>query len=74
MNIPNTFSNFNTAVKSEVNFDGIGTWASMNLALINLDHYAENGMINPQVQKVFDHFPNTYVEINPSGTDIHIPN
>ena len=55
-----------------MNFDGIGTRASKNLALIDLDHCVENGMIAPWAQTVIDHFSDAYVEISPSRMDNHI--
>lgn len=72
VSIPNTFSDFDTAVKVEVKFDGIGTRASKNLALIDLDHCVENGNVVPLAQELIDHFPDAYVKISPSGTGIHI--
>ena len=72
VSIPNTFSDFDTAVKAAVKFDGIGTRASRNLALINLVHRVENGIIAPWAQEIIDHFPDAYVEISPSETGIHI--
>lgn len=72
VNIPNTFSDFDTAIKAVVKFDGIGTRASRNLALIDLDHCVENSSVVPWAQTVIDHFPDAYVEISPSRTGIHI--
>ena len=72
VSIPNTFSDFDTVIKALVKFDGIGTRASKNLALIGLDHCVENGSVVPWAQEIIDHFPDAYVEISPSETDIHI--
>lgn len=57
VNIPNTFSDFDTAVKAAVKFDGIGTRASKNFALIDLNHCVEDGSVVPWTQTVIDHFP-----------------
>lgn len=54
VNIPNTFSDFDTAIKAVVKFDGIGTRGSKNLALIDLDHCVENGNVAPWAQTVTD--------------------
>lgn len=72
VSIPNTFSDFDTVIKAVVKFDGIGTRASKNLTLIDLDHCVENVSVVPWAQTVIGHFPDAYVEINPSRTGIHI--
>jgi len=68
---PETWSDFQTAIGSQIG-DGPGFVLNGDgIVCIDLDHCFDESP-DPEAQSILDLFPNTYVEISPSGTGLHI--
>ena len=65
-----TWSTFDDVKKHRDRFDGIGFCFDGSTLGIDLDHVLEQPL-TPEVQKLLDE-ANTYVEISPSGTGLHL--
>lgn len=42
------------------------------LVCIDLDHALLDGLLRPWARKIVDALPETYIEVSPSGTGLHI--
>lgn len=76
-NDPRTFSSFSTAKKAAQNgkYNGVGFAFKKHDGLfgIDLDHCIDKeGNLNPQAERIVDHFKGTYCEISPSGRGLRI--
>lgn len=68
---PDTWSDYQAAIDSKIG-DGPGFVLNGDgIVCIDLDH-CYNGELAPEAQAILDQLPETYVEISPSGTGIHI--
>jgi len=68
---PLTWTDFQTASKSK---EGQGLGFVLNgdgIVCIDLDHCFD-GKPNKEAQKLIDSLPNTYIEVSPSGTGLHV--
>ena len=73
-NDPNTWTDFDTALKGveKWRLDGIGFEFANGYVGIDLDHVLEDGrFINPAAEDIFNQI-DSYAELSPSGTGIHI--
>jgi primase-polymerase (primpol)-like protein len=53
--------------------DGLGFVLNGDgIVCIDLDHCVQDGVLNSGAQQIMDLLPETYVEISPSGTGLHI--
>lgn len=69
---PETWATFEEAVNALPQYDGIGFEFDGNGIIgVDFDHCIENGQLAPWVAKWVERF-NSYTEISPSGTGIHI--
>lgn len=69
-----TWSDFETACKAvdKYNFDGVGIMFARGLMGIDVDHCIdENGKISDSAREIIETV-NSYTELSPSGTGIHI--
>lgn len=69
---PATFTDFTTAVTTSVNYSGIGIRVSNHITGIDLDYCIRDGTILPWAIAIVQKFPQTYIEISPSGTGLRI--
>lgn len=73
---PSTWATFQQASEANGRYrgHGVGVVFSKTLGVvgIDLDHCVENGQVSPFAQFVLGLFPNTYRELSPSKTGIHI--
>lgn len=70
-----TFSDFQTVkdkFESTGDFDGIGIKVTEDIVAIDLDHCVDNRIPNEVAQEIIGKFPNSYIEISPSGTGLRI--
>lgn len=67
---PRTWSTLADVEKHRANFDGIGFCFDGSTLGIDLDHVLEQPL-TPEVQKLLEE-ANTYIEVSPSGTGLHI--
>jgi putative DNA primase/helicase len=72
VNMPNSFKDYGTALKALKNYDGLGIRVEGNIIAIDLDHCLKDGKLDQLGAEVVAHFKNTYIEISPSGTGLHI--
>lgn len=52
--------------------DGIGFMLGGGVGCIDLDHCLDGGRVSPLARRVLDALPDTYVEVSPSGTGLHV--
>lgn len=69
---PETFVDYQTAVNAVANYDGIGIRVNGRIFAIDLDHCIVNGELLPWAKEIVELFKDTYIEISPSGTGLHI--
>ena len=68
---PSTWSNYSEATRSKLG-DGLGFVLNGDgIICIDLDHCFD-GQPSEQAKTLIDSLPNTYVEISPSGTGLHV--
>lgn len=72
VDIPSTFKSYEAAEKVMHQYAGLGIRLSDRLVAIDLDDCIEDGILLPWAQEIIDRFKDTYIEISPSGTGIHI--
>lgn len=60
------------AVRASTRGDGIGFVLGDGIGCIDLDHVIVDGQLVPWAQAILDRTPDTYIEISPSGTGLHI--
>jgi len=72
-NVPDTWTNYETAAAAANAYDGLGFefLEGGNIFGIDLDHVIENGVINPVALEIIDTM-DSYTEISPSGNGVHI--
>ncbi len=73
-NDPNTWTDFETAVKGveKWNLDGIGFQFANGYVGVDLDHVLENGWVmDPAAEEILRSI-DSYTEVSPSGTGLHI--
>ena len=72
-NEPQTFTDFNTAMKTFAmgGYDGIGYRVSEGIGAIDIDHcIREDGSLNDVAASILGFFPDAYFEKSPSGTGL----
>jgi primase-polymerase (primpol)-like protein len=68
---PSSWSSYQTAKASRYG-DGLGFVLNGDgIVCIDLDHCFD-GSPSPEAQALIDSLPNTYIEVSPSGTGLHI--
>lgn len=72
VNNANTFTDFNSVVNGLDIYDGIGIRVDGKIIAIDLDHCIEDGNLCSWSEEIVSHFPNTYIEISPSGAGFRI--
>lgn len=72
VNNANTFTDFNSVVNGLDIYDGIGIRVDGKIIAIDLDHCIEDGNLCSWSEEIVSHFPNTYIEISPSGDGLRI--
>lgn len=75
-NDPNTWTDFDTAVRAELRkrYDGIGFEFAVDGGYVgvDLDHCLENGeIIRPEAKEIYERI-NSYTEVSPGGDGLHI--
>lgn len=72
-NDPNTWATFDEAVEAvaKYNLDGIGVMFDNGLGGVDIDHCIENGVTSSLATDIIQ-LMNSYTEISPSGTGVHI--
>ncbi|MFD9276922.1 DNA primase [Streptomyces mirabilis] len=70
---PDTWSTYSTASRSTAGA-GLGFVLSAmdRLVCIDLDHALLDGELRPWARRIVDSLPETYIEVSPSGTGLHI--
>ncbi|MDX3549495.1 DNA primase [Streptomyces europaeiscabiei] len=70
---PDTWSSYSKASRSTAGA-GVGFVLSHmdRLVCIDLDHALLDGTLRPWARKIVDALPETYIEVSPSGTGLHI--
>lgn len=70
---PETWSTY-SAVNRSTAGSGLGFVLSVmdNLVCIDLDHALLDGELRPWARRIVDGLPETYIEVSPSGTGLHI--
>lgn len=69
---PETFVDFNTAVKAANAYSGIGIRITGQIIAIDLDHCIEDDVLLPWASEITERFRDTYIETSPSGTGLRI--
>lgn len=72
VNKPETFSDFDTAVLSLKDQDGLGIRVDGITIEIDIDHCIKAGKLTTQAVDIISHFKNTYIERSPSVTGLRI--
>ena len=72
MNQPDTFTDFNSAMKVADSYDGIGIRVGAEIIAIDLDHCKDGDTLQPRAAEIVSHFQDTYIEVSPSGTGLRI--
>lgn len=68
---PNTWTDYQTAAAAKVG-DGLGFVLNGDgIVCIDLDH-CYNGKPTAEAQALIDSLPETYIEVSPSGTGLHV--
>lgn len=68
---PITWTDYRSAAESQVG-DGLGFVLNGDgIVCIDLDHCFD-GQPNKEAQQLIDSLPNTYIEVSPSGTGLHV--
>lgn len=68
-----SFSSFSEAETVLRYYDGIGIRVSGSILVMDIDRcIGKDGEMNEQAQDILSRFENTYVEVSPSGTEIHL--
>lgn len=70
---PETWSSYSRVCRSTAGA-GVGfvlSWAD-RLVCIDLDHALLDGELRPWARKIVDGLPETYIEVSPSGSGLHI--
>lgn len=71
-NEPLTWTSYSLAVEASRNYDGIGfMFSGSSLVGIDLDHCLDNGELSPLAKEIVQEL-NSYTEISPSGSGLHI--
>lgn len=69
---PETWADFDTVAQSDIG-DGFGFVLNGDgIACIDLDHCLVDGRALPWAREILARCPDTYVEVSPSGTGLHI--
>lgn len=68
---PETWTSLATAKKSNYGI-GIGYVLGEGIGCIDLDHCLIDGQPTERAQELIDQHPNSYIEVSPSGTGLHI--
>jgi len=69
---PETWADFDSVAQSDMG-DGFGfVLAGDGIACIDLDHCLVDGRALPWARDILARCPDTYVEVSPSGTGLHI--
>lgn len=76
-NKPETWATFNEAVTAynRGTFNGVGYFFRHDddgMAGIDIDHKFVAGKLDDDARQIVDQFPNTYIELSPSGDGLHI--
>jgi putative DNA primase/helicase len=76
-NKPPTWASFDDAVNAYNGgmYNGVGfffNYETDGMAGIDLDHCLKEGQLTSDARCIVEHFPNTYLEISPSGDGLHI--
>lgn len=68
-----TWATYRTADRSSAGV-GLGFVLTANdrLVCIDLDHAIEGGQLLPWARQIVDQLPDTYIEVSPSGSGLHI--
>lgn len=72
VNRPDTFADFDSAMKVADSYDGIGIRVGTEIIAIDLDHCKDGDTLQPWAAKIVSHFQDTYIEVSPSGTGLRI--
>ncbi|MFR4580269.1 MAG: hypothetical protein ACLT76_12165 [Clostridium fessum] len=72
VNQPDTFTDFNSAMKVADSYDGIGIRVGAEIIAIDLDHCKDGDTLQPRAAEIVSHFQDTYIEVSPSGTGLRI--
>lgn len=70
---PDTWSSYSKVCRSSAG-TGVGfvlSWAD-RLVCIDLDHAILDGELRPWARRIVERLPETYIEVSPSGTGLHI--
>lgn len=70
---PETWSSYSTASRSTAGA-GLGFVLSVmdRLVCIDLDHALVDGELRPWARRIVEGLPETYIEVSPSGTGLHV--
>lgn len=71
-NMPETWSDFESAVAVMSHYSGIGFCLSDDIVGIDLDHCISDGVITDAANEILSAFSGAYAEISPSGEGIRI--
>lgn len=76
-NKPETWATFEEATASYNRgmVNGVGyffNYADDSLAGIDIDHKFSDGVLDDDAREIINHFPDTYIELSPSGDGLHI--
>lgn len=66
-----TWASLPAVLSSEMG-DGVGFMLGDGVGCIDLDHCLEGGRLSELAEAVLEAVPDTYVEVSPSGTGLHI--
>ncbi|MDO4649547.1 MAG: phage/plasmid primase, P4 family [Eubacteriales bacterium] len=69
---PDTFADFDSAMKVVKDYDGVGIRVDGKIIAIDLDHCREGKKMKVWAADIVSHFRNTYIEYSPSGTGLRI--
>lgn len=72
VNRPDTFADFDSAMKVADSYDGIGIRVGAEIIAIDLDHCKDGDTLQPWAAEIVSHFQDTYIEVSPSGTGLRI--
>ena len=72
VNQPDTFTDFDSAMKVADSYDGIGIRVGAEIIAIDLDHCKDGDTLQPWAAEIVSNFQDTYIEVSPSGTGLRI--
>lgn len=72
VNQPDTFTDFDSAMKVADSYDGIGIRVGAEIIAIDLDHCKDGDILQPWAAEIVSNFQDTYIEVSPSGTGLRI--